>query len=476
LQGEPDAVFREASRILADKGVDAAIGYLASHEEDIEQRVDDLVAEKQLLTERAEETEQKIRRILEPLLLKGDLHETNIEYDEARKLYETVAAKAPEWSRVRRELGVVLGELAEFQLAEPHLVAALELAEDDNQRASAANALGMFYMDQARYAEAEPLLTQFLKLVEQLHGEDHPQTATALNNLAWLLQATNRLAKAEPLMRRVLTIKEQSYGAEHPDVATSLNNLALLLQDTNRLAEAESLMRRALAIDEQSYGAEHPNVARDLYILARLLKDTSRPAEAELLIRRVLAIDQGSYGVEHPEVIRDFTRLQQLLSVTNRNAHAVPLIRHALAVEERVYGAEHPKVAIRISNLVGLLRATNRRTKAEPLMRRALEIVAAGQRDRTFARHQSISLYRHMYRNLLSEMDLSDEDKTQRVQAAMDAAGPFEPIVPEVSRLLGPATTIDEVLATLDGQYRAACRPCTSWSWISPSLCTWRHC
>jgi hypothetical protein len=39
-----DAVFREASRILVDEGMDAVIGYLASHEADILSRVDRLAS------------------------------------------------------------------------------------------------------------------------------------------------------------------------------------------------------------------------------------------------------------------------------------------------------------------------------------------------------------------------------------------------------------------------------------------------
>jgi len=542
LQGEPDAVFREASRILTDEGVDAAIDYLASHEDDIEQRVDDLVAEKQLLTEPAEETEQKIRRILEPLLLKADLHETNIEYGEARKLYETVAGKAPEWSRVRRELGSLFRELADFQLAEPHLVAAIELAESDNQRAAAANALGMLYLDQARYAEAEPLLTQFLKLVEQLHGKDHPETATALNNLAWLLRTTNRLAKAEPLMHRVLTIKEQAYGPEHPNVATALNNLSLLLEATNRMAKAEPLIRRALTIKEQSYGAEHPGVAISLNNLAQLLQGTNRMAEAEPLMRRALTIDEQSYGAEHHRVATDLSNLARLLQAINRMAEAEPLYRRALAIDEQSYGAEHPKVAIRLNNLASLLKSTHRLAEAEPLNRRALNIdeqsygtehpnvarrlnnlalllqatnrLAAAEPlirralaidERSYgAEHPNVArdlnnlaqllhatnrlaeaepLSRRMveifalftratghehpkfrvairnYTGILQARETPPDEIEQRVQTIAAAKGPFSSILPEVERLLGPATSVDDVLADLDEQYRAEDRP-----------------
>ncbi len=367
LAGQPDAVFAEASRILADEGVDASLGYLSSHQQEILARVDRLEA-------REAEARQQKHQALQPLLLQADLQKTNLNWDAARKLFEIVAEKAPQWSRAHRELGRLLDDIAEFDAAEPHLTAALSLAESDDERVSASNELGILYLHQARYAEAEPLLQQVLQLSEKRHGPEHSEVAAALNNLAQLLKATNRLAEAEPLMRRVVDIFEKSLGADQPNVATCLNNLALLLKATNRLAEAEPLMRRALAIDEQSYGDQHPKVAIRLNNLAQFLQATNRLAEAEPLIRRALAIDEQSYGDQHPNVARDLNNLAQLLQATNRLAEAEPLLRRALAIDEQSYGDQHPNVASDLNNLAQLLQATNHLAEAEPLMRRALAI------------------------------------------------------------------------------------------------------
>ena len=66
---------------------------------------------------------------------------------------------------------------------------------------AAVSAASMFY-DLARYAEAEPLLRDCLRLHEANSGPNSPAVAVVLNNLALVLEATNRLAEAEPLMRR----------------------------------------------------------------------------------------------------------------------------------------------------------------------------------------------------------------------------------------------------------------------------------
>jgi len=269
----------------------------------------------------------------------------------------------PEWN---------LRALAAFQramaLADPS--SATEWQAWTGAAVSAASVLH----DLARYAEAEPLLRECLRLRESKSGPNSPGVAVVLNNLALLLKATNGMGEAEPLYRRALAIGERSYGPDDPGVAIGLNNLAALLDDTNRMAEAEPLYRRALAITERSYGPDHPNVANRLDNLAGLLRDTNRMAEAEPLMRRALAIGERSYGPDHPDVATDLGNLAGLLEATNRMAEAEPLFRRALVIDERSHGSDHPDVARDLNNLAHVLQATNRMAEAEPLFRRALVI------------------------------------------------------------------------------------------------------
>jgi tetratricopeptide (TPR) repeat protein len=212
LQREPDKVFREASRIVGDESVEAAIAYLSSHEEDILSRVDELAA-------REDEARQEKRKAQESLLLSADLLKQNLQFAEAQQLYEKVLNKSHQWSRAQLKLGGLLKDLAEFNLAEPHLRAAVALAENNEQQVAASS------------------------------------------GLAGLLQLTERLPEAERLYRRALTVGEQCHGAEHPIVARILSNLAMLLQRTGRSTEAELLMRRAVAWRSRSSRTE-PNIPR----------------------------------------------------------------------------------------------------------------------------------------------------------------------------------------------------------------------
>jgi len=409
LAGKPDLLFAEASRILQTEGTDAALGYLSSHK-----------AERQARAARdkagAEAAEEKLRQDAQALFLEAELRQTRYEWEPALAALREAAELAPHWWETRWRLGNLLIETAQYAEAQPHLQAAVALAEKDADRANAMHSLAVAYKDQEnwieaerfyrqalaiyqmnfalenptvarllnnlahllmdtnRLAKAEPLLKRALQIEEDTLGQEHPSVAKTLSSLGLLLQDTNRPSEAEPLMRRALAIDEKSYGPDHPDIAFSLTILARLMYITNRLDEAEPLMRRALAINEKTYGVEHPNVATNLNNLALLLQHTNRLAEAESLMRRALAIDEKSFGSEHSVIARDLINLAQLLQDTNRLAEAEPLMRRALAIDEKSLGPEHPNVAVALSNLATLMHATNRLTEAEPLMRRALAI------------------------------------------------------------------------------------------------------
>ncbi len=574
LTGDPDPVFVEAARLLGEKGVQEAIDYLESKQSETLDQVDRLI-------DRQKEDEEKKRELLKRLHLEANLRETNLQWEKALKLYEIVAVKAPNWFEARNSLGKLHLTLARFIEAEPHLLAAVDLAVNSDEKATALNNLAQLFQATNRLVDAEPLMRRTLAIDEQSYPDEHPHVAIRLNNLAMLLYATNRLAEAEPLMRRALSINEkfdgvdhpsvaatldnlaqllqrtnhleeaesmmrralvidekvygalhpnvairlsnvamllkvtnrlaiaellmrralvideQSYGEVHPNVATRLNNLgqlmdttnrrteaeplmrralaidesfygtkhsivairlnnlATLLQNTNRLAAAELLMRRALAIDEQSYGAQHPSVARDLNNLAVLLKVTNRLAAAEPLMRRALQIDEQSYGPEHPDVALDLNNLGGLLKDTNRLKEAEPFYRRSLAIDELSLTPEHPKVAVRLNNLARLLQATNRRIEAEALMARALSILSI----RLVKDHPNTIAVQNNYRKLLAEMTLPPGEVDQRVNAAMATMGPLKPIMPEVERVLGPATPVSDILVALDRQYKVDGKP-----------------
>ena len=68
------------------------------------------------------------------------------------------------------------------------------------------NALATSFADQERFAEAEALNREALRIHRKLHGEKHEDSAKMLENLAGVTAVQGRLAEAETLHREVLTL------------------------------------------------------------------------------------------------------------------------------------------------------------------------------------------------------------------------------------------------------------------------------
>ena len=143
--------------------------------------------------------------------------------------------------------------------AEMFYLAALENLQnagpEDPRLAATLNTLAVLYHAQKKYAQAEPLYQQVLKLLEQTVGPDHPTLATTLNNLAVVYEAQDKYTEAAPLYQRALALIERTLGPDHPNLAVALDNYADLLRKMQREAEAESAEARAKAIWAKQKGA-----------------------------------------------------------------------------------------------------------------------------------------------------------------------------------------------------------------------------
>ena len=79
-------------------------------------------------------------------------------------------------------------------------------------------------------------------------GQNIPTRRQALDNLGDLYRAMGKYAKAEPLLQEALRIYRKVLGPEHPDTVTSLDNLAGLYWTMGEYAKAEPLFQEALRI------------------------------------------------------------------------------------------------------------------------------------------------------------------------------------------------------------------------------------
>jgi CHAT domain-containing protein/Tfp pilus assembly protein PilF len=206
------------------------------------------------------------------------------------------------------------------------------------------NYLAQLYLNEGRYAEAEPLFKRALAIGKKLLEPNDPDLMTSitsqkvregvvvyvtdLNNLGALYYNQGRYAEAELLDKRALAIGEKLLGAD----ATRLNNLGTLYRAQGRYAEAEPLFKRALTINEKAHVPGNPLIAYTLTNLALLNRLQGRYAEAEQLYKRVLEIREKLLGPNHPDVARSLTGIAEVYREQGLYTTALPFIRRAAAI------------------------------------------------------------------------------------------------------------------------------------------------
>jgi tetratricopeptide (TPR) repeat protein len=152
-----------------------------------------------------------------------------------------------------------------------------------------------------RNKEAESIYTQALPIKEQALGASHPSVARMLGNLGLIYLDEGRYRDAEGAFRRSLAVLEHAPG-EEADVARTLDNFANAYEAQGRYPEAEDLFKRSLPIEERLYGTSHSSVADTLHNLSRVYVSQGRYQDAEGLLKRALSIRNRAPGGNDPQL------------------------------------------------------------------------------------------------------------------------------------------------------------------------------
>lgn len=102
------------------------------------------------------------------------------------------------------------------------------------------NALGEFYIDDGKYAEAEQTCRRAVKVLENSLGEENDNTAMALNNLARLYLHQGRYTEAQTLCQKALSTLQAIFDDSHPSVAAVHRTMLELRQKVRTVARVVS--------------------------------------------------------------------------------------------------------------------------------------------------------------------------------------------------------------------------------------------
>jgi len=281
-------------------------------------------------------------------------------------------------SRIASNLASVYSEKGEHNVAEAHLLRALELLDGTNapsqRRAALLDHLGVTARTLGRFDEAVTLHEEALMLREAVLGPEHPLLAHSLTNTAAAYIELAKFEEADARYARALKIREKILGPNHLDVATTVMNIGVSYYRRGRLKVALPYFERALKIRQAALPAGHPRVLRSMGNLAQLRSEAGDHDAAGALFEDVLR--QLDARPDHDPTTRatNLANLAGLRVAQGRLDDAVTLYESSLEIDEAQLGPDHPNVAMTLSNLGNVFEGLERFDEALAAQQRALEI------------------------------------------------------------------------------------------------------
>lgn len=148
------------------------------------------------------------------------------------------------------------------------------------------NELGLFYISQQRFKEAEPLLMSALSIYEKVYGADNILTIKTGASLAFIDYHLGRIEQAAALYRTALSYGQDALGPNNLETARILNELAYLYYHQGKLQESCTFYQWALASTQGALGEHDPLVAACMKDYAQVLRSLGRTAEADAMEAR----------------------------------------------------------------------------------------------------------------------------------------------------------------------------------------------
>ncbi|HEY4230856.1 MAG TPA: tetratricopeptide repeat protein, partial [Thermoanaerobaculia bacterium] len=203
--------------------------------------------------------------------------------------------------------------------------------------------LGLLYVNERRYSEADAAFTEALGIFRPL---GHFDAGTCLRMLGVSLTAQERYAEAAARFEEALAVLREKRGPKDQLTLTALGNLGNVYLRLGQLDAAQASLRESIAGLEALFGPEADQLRAPLNQMGEVLLARDLPDDAAVLHRRALAIQLESVGAESPSVAGTRYLLALDLLAKGRAAdlsEARELLDAAIAVQKKA-DADHPRL------------------------------------------------------------------------------------------------------------------------------------
>lgn len=193
---------------------------------------------------------------------------------------------------------------------------------DDKDTTASMGALADFYLDQARYADAEALYLRALATYEATNSKE--LAAAMCNNLGIAYKNQSDFAKAEEMYTRSLAIRRELYPSTHKLVLDGISNLGYLYAAQGRHQEARD---RWAKVAPHREGVERIHLEYNIAMTYKLSGDF--PA-ASTRLKKALTGYEEIKGADHPDTIEVVDSLAEVSLNQERYKRALELFKRVL--------------------------------------------------------------------------------------------------------------------------------------------------
>jgi serine/threonine-protein kinase len=244
--------------------------------------------------------------------------------------------------------------------------------------------IGRIYQNLGRFTDAKLALERSLALRRANGGSESPEVATTLLQMATTLRTLGKYAAADSVAWQALRISEKVNGPADPSTADAWQMLSMLAVYREDIRNSEVYARRSVNIRVAAYGADDPRIAYSLEMLGRALRRLGRDEEGERYLRQGFALHERERGPNDPSLIVPLYRLAEAVAGGREDYdEAARLMERGVAIARASFGENHPRTAYAMGMLGELESRRGNFAKAERLSRRAVDIYdrALGDKD-----------------------------------------------------------------------------------------------
>ncbi len=225
---------------------------------------------------------------------------------------------------------------------------------------------GMYAITSKDYAKAEQSLVSAVHEAERF-GADDLRIGSTENTLGLVYVAENKFKEAEAAYHKALLVFEKAYGEESLDVAHVNQNIAAVMFDEGQKAEALPYTRKAQQVYDGQLGGASASSATVLCMEGESWRAMKNFTEAEGVLRRCADIREADGGVQNADFGDAIYSLAQLYVDEGKYALADSRFKLAEKIRESTQGLTSPKLAQTLEEHAALLKSMGRTKDADKL-------------------------------------------------------------------------------------------------------------